>query len=75
MKCEFCGCTDEMACPEGCYWFAEKVCSSCAPEFIATLLIAGDNRVATQMIRLAQRQKLLPSMARMKRLAKGWVPK
>jgi hypothetical protein len=30
--CEGCGCTDEVACPGGCYWVSHKppVCSACA---------------------------------------------
>jgi hypothetical protein len=29
--CAFCGCTDEVACPGGCSWVQEDVCSACAP--------------------------------------------
>lgn len=32
MKCRFCGCTDERACPGGCAWVAPGVCSN--PECI-----------------------------------------
>lgn len=28
--CTGCGCTFTQPCPGGCYWFAEKLCSSCA---------------------------------------------
>ena len=28
--CRVCGCTDERACPGGCYWVAEDLCSVCA---------------------------------------------
>lgn len=28
--CMFCGCTDEEACPGGCSWVAQNVCSRCA---------------------------------------------
>lgn len=27
--CRHCGCTDEWGCPDGCWWVAEDVCSSC----------------------------------------------
>ena len=27
--CELCGCTQHTACPEGCHWVAEGLCSSC----------------------------------------------
>lgn len=28
--CRVCGCTDERACPEGCWWVEEDLCSECA---------------------------------------------
>jgi hypothetical protein len=28
--CNVCGCTDELGCPEGCYWIAPSLCSRCA---------------------------------------------
>jgi hypothetical protein len=31
MVCRKCGCTQEDACPGGCSWAAENLCSSCAP--------------------------------------------
>jgi hypothetical protein len=27
--CRICGCIDEEACPEGCYWVEPNLCSSC----------------------------------------------
>lgn len=29
-KCRICGCTDDNACPDGCYWIEEDLCSACA---------------------------------------------
>lgn len=29
-RCRVCGCTDEAACPGGCWWVAPDLCSSCA---------------------------------------------
>ena len=29
-KCRVCGCTWEQACPGGCYWVEEDLCSACA---------------------------------------------
>ena len=29
-KCRVCGCTDDMACPGGCYWVEPDLCSRCA---------------------------------------------
>ena len=31
-QCRVCGCTDEMACDEGCYWVEPDLCSTCAPD-------------------------------------------
>jgi hypothetical protein len=28
--CRVCGCTDESACTDGCYWVAEDLCSTCS---------------------------------------------
>ena len=28
-QCRLCGCTDERACPGGCWWVADDLCSSC----------------------------------------------
>jgi hypothetical protein len=28
--CRECGCTEELACPEGCYWVEDDLCSACA---------------------------------------------
>jgi hypothetical protein len=30
--CRVCGCTDNDACEEGCYWVEADLCSSCAGE-------------------------------------------
>lgn len=30
MKCSICGCTDDNACPGGCYWAVPGLCSECA---------------------------------------------
>jgi hypothetical protein len=38
-KCRVCGCTDDMACPGGCFWIEPNLCSACAtPEQIKTVL-------------------------------------
>jgi len=29
MKCRICGCTDERACPGGCFWVGKDLCSRC----------------------------------------------
>ncbi|HWS43317.1 MAG TPA: hypothetical protein VN421_09570 [Pseudoflavonifractor sp.] len=31
-KCRICGCTQDNACPGGCYWVAPDLCSACVQE-------------------------------------------
>lgn len=31
-RCRVCGCTDDNACPGGCYWVEDDLCSECAPQ-------------------------------------------
>lgn len=33
-RCRVCGCTDERACPGGCWWIENDLCSNCAKEAI-----------------------------------------
>ena len=30
--CKYCGCTQERACPGGCWWVRENICSRCRPD-------------------------------------------
>lgn len=30
-RCRMCGCTDDRACPGGCWWTEADLCSSCRP--------------------------------------------
>ena len=30
LKCRVCGCTEHQACPGGCYWVEDDLCSACA---------------------------------------------
>lgn len=36
-KCSVCGCTDDCACPGGCYWVADGLCSRCADKMLEAL--------------------------------------
>jgi hypothetical protein len=38
--CLICGCTDEYACPGGCWWVIPGVCSECVDEFVQVRLPA-----------------------------------
>lgn len=31
-KCRICGCTNARACPGGCHWIENDLCSRCLPE-------------------------------------------
>lgn len=33
MKCMICGCTDDRACCDGCYWVAEELCNQCVATY------------------------------------------
>lgn len=35
-KCRVCGCTDIAACPGGCYWVEEDLCSACVGKMLET---------------------------------------
>ncbi len=41
MKCMFCGCTDDNACPGGCSWVEFNVCSRCKDRLRGNELISG----------------------------------
>lgn len=30
-SCLLCGCTDDRACPGGCWWVGDRLCSRCGP--------------------------------------------
>ena len=36
-RCRKCGCTDDRACPGGCWWVAEDLCSSCDPNYASAV--------------------------------------
>ena len=36
MKCRICGCDDMHACPGGCWWMAEELCSQCFEKLVET---------------------------------------
>lgn len=38
MRCRLCGCTESRACPGGCRWIAEGVCSSHLEEVVVELV-------------------------------------
>ena len=40
MQCRECCCTDECACPGGCYWVEPGLCSTCADHQVARTVTA-----------------------------------
>lgn len=42
MTCRGCGCTDELACPGGCFWIEPGLCSACAA---AAAMVANEELV------------------------------
>lgn len=54
-SCRFCGCTDARACPGGCSWVGERLCSACAPSiaetFTSLLLVSGTEHITEDKVR------------------------
>lgn len=48
MKCMFCGCTADNACPDGCSWIAPNLCSKCADRAKGNDLISGEEIIAVR---------------------------
>jgi hypothetical protein len=40
-SCRICGCTDDRACPGGCAWVAEDLCSACVEHALLEDNVAG----------------------------------
>ncbi len=40
--CRVCGCTDDRACPGGCYWADEDLCSACVGVPRSGIVSGGD---------------------------------
>lgn len=36
-SCRHCGCTDNQACPDGCWWTGDTLCSACTPSTTETI--------------------------------------
>jgi len=49
MKCIFCGCTEDHACPGGCSWIAPNLCSRCKGRVKGNDLISGDEIIALRI--------------------------
>lgn len=49
MKCMFCGCTYDHACPGGCSWIASNLCSKCADRVKGNDLISGYEIIALRL--------------------------
>jgi len=59
-RCVVCGCTERAACPGGCYWVAEDVCSACVvfdddPDELLDELVRAAGRVMPPSAELAGR--------------------
>ncbi|PZR17548.1 MAG: hypothetical protein DI536_04335 [Archangium gephyra] len=46
--CRVCGCSDDVACPTGCYWSdaAQTICSACAEPLFRELLAERSRQIA-----------------------------
>lgn len=52
-RCRYCGCMNQMACPGGCYWVEEDLCSTCA-------IMAEPMGKAIGVVELYDVRKMLP---------------
>jgi hypothetical protein len=60
LTCVICGCTDDHAYPEGCFWVAPGVCSACFDKCIVTLRLIVD--AMPEEIRVPQYREHQPVM-------------
>jgi hypothetical protein len=42
--CRECGCSDSLACPEGCWWVQDDLCSECAADLETAAIEGGRER-------------------------------
>lgn len=49
MKCMFCGCTEDHACPDGCAWAAPNLCTRCIGRAKGNDLISGEEIIALRL--------------------------
>jgi len=54
-SCRICGCTDLRACPDGCWWVGDRLCSACLPSVEATLTALRQISDAAQLSMIAGR--------------------
>jgi hypothetical protein len=54
-SCRICGCTDARACPGGCSWAGETLCSACVPTvdetFVGLQLVSGTDHITEDQVR------------------------
>lgn len=54
-SCRLCGCTDARACPGGCSWAGELLCSACVPSdddaFASLQLVSDTDHITEDQVR------------------------
>lgn len=54
-SCRLCGCTDARACPGGCSWVGDRLCSACVPSpddtYTAMLLVSDTEHITEGQVR------------------------
>lgn len=54
-SCRICGCTDARACPGGCSWAGERLCSACVPPvddvYIALQFVSDTDHITEDQVR------------------------
>ena len=53
--CRHCGCTEHQACPEGCWWTGDTLCSACTPSIEGTIaalcLVSGTDHITDYQVK------------------------
>lgn len=53
--CRYCSCTEHRACPDGCSWTGEALCSACTPDLeqtvIALCLVSGTEHITDDQVK------------------------
>lgn len=53
--CRYCSCTEHEACPDGCSWTGERLCSACTPDIEQTItalcLVAGTEHITDDQVK------------------------
>lgn len=70
-ECRYCGCTDRSACPGGCRWFREGICTNCIEDYVDDIY-EDRNLAALGMLTALRAIKNAPQVSTDWTLRLGW---